>query len=393
MTDQDTSFAVLRGRLREWGADFRNHALEVDRDPDLVAQCLEFPAMRFLARMGIPREYAEPERIDGYRFDGVATLERAVILEELACSDAGLLLAAPGAALAGVCVGLVGDRTQQERFFGELIRQPVWTCLALTEPEHGSDAARLQTSLQQSADGAVLRGSKRFVGNGARARFAVVFARSAPGPLGITAALVDARSTGYCAEPLDSIGLRGAQISAIELDSAPVATEWVLGRHLPPSRRGHWAFTQTFNRWRPGVAAIALGIARAAVEYVLENRRDLSASEQHDVDAVQRSIDGARRLVHGAAASVDEGGGGHLASAAKLRASRLAADVTLAACRFFGPGARVEHPLLDKLVRDARGMEFLEGTGNMQKLAVFQGVLAGKVDRDDPFRAGADRAV
>jgi alkylation response protein AidB-like acyl-CoA dehydrogenase len=148
-----------------------------------------------------------------------------------------------------------------------------------------------------------------------------------------------------------------------------------------------WAFVQTFNLLRPGVAAIALGIARAAHEYVVTHRSALRRSEQERLDELARRIDGARRLVHLAAAAVDaRTGDGYLASAAKVRAAQLAADATTLACTFFGAGARLEHPVLDKLVRDARGMEFIEGTGNMQKLNLFQGLFTGKLDRDDPFR-------
>jgi alkylation response protein AidB-like acyl-CoA dehydrogenase len=186
---------------------------------------------------------------------------------------------------------------------------------------------------------------------------------------------------------LETIGLRGARISAIKMDDVEIPPERFLGRHLSPSRRGMWAFVQTFNLLRPGVAAIALGIARAAHEYVVAHRSALRRSEQESLDELARRVDGARRLVHLAAAAVDaRTGDGYLASAAKVRAAQLAHDATQQACAFFGAGARLEHPMLDKLVRDARGMEFIEGTGNMQKLNLFQGLFTGKLDRDDPFR-------
>ncbi|MCE6999000.1 hypothetical protein LZG04_29980 [Saccharothrix sp. S26] len=63
-------------------------------------------------------------------------------------------------------------------------------------------------------------------------------------------------------------------------------------------------------------------------------------------------------------------------------------DTTRAACEFFGVGARFDHLRLDKLVRDARGLEFIEGMSNMQKVNLFQGLFTGKLDPDDPFRVG-----
>ncbi|MGW7362922.1 acyl-CoA dehydrogenase family protein [Streptomyces sp. NPDC054841] len=389
MTELDARLAALRGQVREWGADLRPLALEIDRDPEAVRRHFDLPAVRYLSTMGIPAEYGhQPEKIDGHRFYGVSALERAIIMEELACADVGTLVAAPGPLLAGVAVGLFADEHQKEWFYGRMLREPLWTCFALTEPDRGSDAGALETSLTETPHGALLNGEKRYVGNASRAQLGVVFARSRPGPLGITAVLVDTDTPGFHAEPLDTIGLRGAQISSIVMDSVEIPQERFLGRHLPATRRGVWAFVQTFNMLRPGVAAIAVGIARAAWEYTVDNRGTLRTAERDRLDELGRRIDAARHLVHRAAAAVDaRGSDGHLASAAKLRAARLAEDVTMAACGFFGPGARLAHPLLDKLARDARAMEFLEGTGNMQKLNLFQGLLGGKVDRAE--RSGA----
>lgn len=386
MNHLDARLAALRGQLREWGADLRPLALEIDRDPEAIRHHFDLPAVRHLATMGIPAEYGhEPEKIDGHRFYGVSALERAVVMEELACADVGTLVAAPGPLLAGVAVGLFADETQKRWFYGRMLSEPLWTCFALTEPDGGSDATALRSTLAPTSDGALLSGEKRYVGNAARAQLGVVFARSRPGPLGISAVLVDTDVPGFHAEPLDMIGLRGARISSIVMDRVPIPEDRFLGRHLSATRRGVWAFVQTFNLLRPGVAAISVGIARAALDYVTAHRGTLRAAERERLDGLGRRVDAARRLVHHAAAAVDaRGTDGHLASAAKLRAARLAEDTTLAACSFFGPGARLDHPLLDKLARDARAMEFLEGTATMQKLNLFQGLLGGKVERARP---------
>ncbi|MEF9906112.1 MMPL family transporter [Streptomyces sp. P9-A2] len=85
-------------------------------------------------------------------------------------------------------------------------------------------------------------------------------------------------------------------------------------------------------------------------------------------------------LVHRAAAEADATGRGRVASAAKARACALAEDATLAACDLLGPAARANHPELDKLVRDARGAEFMEGTRNIQHLNLFQGLLTNELE-------------
>jgi alkylation response protein AidB-like acyl-CoA dehydrogenase len=380
MSELDHRLVALRQQVREWAADLRPIALEIDRDPVAINDHLDLPAIRYLSTMVIPPEYgAPPMKVAGHRFYGMASLERAVVLEELACADAGTLLAAPGASMSGVLVDLLADEQQKEWFYGQLLERPQWTFFGLTEPNRGSDAGGLRTSL--SADG-LLTGEKRYVGNATRASLGVVFARTRPGPLGIVATLVRTSASGYTAVPIDTVGLRGARIGAITLDRVEIAPEHVLGSHLSAAQRGMWACVRTFNRLRPGVAAIALGIARAAYEYVLAERDRPGRDGRDRLDVLGRRIEATRRLIRSAATSVDANGGhGHLASAAKARACRLAEDATLEACELLGPGARLDHPMLDKLTRDARGVEFMEGTENMQKLNVFHGYLAGAFGR------------
>jgi alkylation response protein AidB-like acyl-CoA dehydrogenase len=380
MTELDHRLVALREQISEWAVDLRPAGLELDRDPDAIHRYLDLPAVKYLSTLLIPPESgAPPARVGGHRFYGMASLERAVVLEELAAVDAGMMLASPGASMCGVLIDLLADAEQKEWFYTRLLESPQWTFFALTEPARGSDANGLDTALSPSG---MLSGVKKYVGNAARASMGVVFARTRPGPLGITAVLVETSAPGYSAVPIDTIGLRGARISEITLTDIEITPGRVLGRHLSPAQRGMWACVQTFNRLRPGVAALALGIARAAHEYVLANRIALRRDGQERLDLLGRRINGTRHLIHMAAAAVDaRGGDGHLASAAKARACQLAEEATVQALDFFGPGARMEHPLLDKLARDARGVEFMEGTGNMQKLNLFQGLLMGKLGR------------
>ncbi len=384
MIELDDRLSTARKHARDWARDLRSTALELDGDPDTVQRCLDNPAVRHLSTMLIPEPWL-PERplIGGYRFDGMTAMERVVFAEEIAAGDAGMMLAAPGPSLSGVLIDLLADRDQKEWFYGRMLTAPTWTFFALTEPDRGSDAGAMQTALEPDGEGGLLlRGAKRYIGNGTRAALGVVFARDRPGPLGATAVLVETTAPGFKAEVIPTIGLRGAQLSAIRLDEVPVPADRVLGRHLSPTRRGVWSGVQMFNRLRPGVAAIALGIARSAHEYVTEQRHALSKAERLRWEHTGRRIDGVRQLILQAAAVVDaQPSNGHLASAAKARAARLAEEVTLDALDYFGPGARLTQPMLDKLVRDARGVEFMEGTGNIQRLNTFQGLLQGKLDR------------
>ncbi|WP_410606158.1 acyl-CoA dehydrogenase family protein [Amycolatopsis sp. lyj-109] len=386
----DERLVTLRDAARQWGAEFRTAGAGLDTAPDGVGAHLDLAGVRCLATMLVPAEFGGAGlRLGAHRFHGMTAIERAVVLEELARGDAGLMLASPGASMSGVLVDVLADREQKEWFYGRLLERPTWTFFALTEPDRGSDATALETALSAPAEGKHrLDGRKKYVGNAARAALGVVFARTGPGPLGVTAVLVDTADPGFHAEPLESLGLRAARICELTLDGVTVPAERVLGRDRSPARRGMWACVQTFNRLRPGVAAIAVGIAAAAHDYVVTAGGPLGRDGRDRLEELGHRIDGVRHLVHLSAIEVDaDGSRGHLASAAKAEACRLAEEATLEACGFFGPRARWDHPALDKLVRDARGVEFMEGAGNIQKLTVFQGLTTGKLGRTEPFPA------
>ncbi|MEU6542805.1 acyl-CoA dehydrogenase family protein [Streptomyces sp. NPDC046859] len=385
MSALPASLVTTRDHVRRWAEDLRAHALELDRDPDAVRRHLDLPAVRFLAGHLVPPGWDRVSDAAGAGpAHGLPTLERVIVSEELARGDAGMMLASPGASMCGVLLGVLGSQEQRDRVYGRLAERPRWTCFALTEPERGSAIGEMTATLTPVGDGGyVLNGAKRYVGNAARADVGAVFARvEGTERLGVLAVLVDTADPGFRAEPLPTVGLRGAQLTRITLDAVRVPAEQVLGTHLPPTRRGMWSIVAVFNQLRPSVAAIALGIARAAHAYVAEHRRLLRGAERETYEELGRRIDAARLLTYRAARAVDRRpAAGHLASAAKARACEVAEDVTLAALGLLGPGARVDHPLLEKLARDARGVEFMEGTRNIQKLNLFQGLHTGKVGR------------
>jgi acyl-CoA dehydrogenase len=384
MIELDDRLLAAQRLSREWAAEMKPHALEADRDPDAIHRLLDLRCMAYLATSPVPPEYlSAPITVDGYRFSGMSTLERVLFIEELAVGDAGLLLAAPGPSLSGGLLLALGDDEQRKRFYERLFAGTTWTFFGLTEPEHGSDAGAMTTRLDERGGRLLLNGAKRYVGNAARAEIGVLFARTAPGPLGVTAVMVETAQPGFRAVPIPTVGLRANQICDIRLEDVEVAAENVLGRGLTRTRRGMWGALQALNTFRPGVAALAVGIARAAHEYVRDNRRTLSGAEAERLDAMERRVAGARHMVRRAAIAVDDSvEGGYLASAAKGRAARMAEEVCREALGFFGAGARWDHPLLDKLDRDARGVEFMEGTGNIHRLNLFQGLLRGGVGRD-----------
>lgn len=360
--DKVAEIQALREEAREYAADLRARALAVDAEPGQMRPHLDSPGL-----LGIQR--LQPVLS--------STLKTAAVLIELAKGDAGMVLACPGPALAGVLVRLMGNEEQNTRLATAVADGHTWAFLAITEPQTGSDATRLRAELRPDGKhGHRLHGVKRYIGNGSRGTIGVVLARTGPSPLSLRAALVKAPAAELRTQALDMVGLRGARISEMIFDGLPVGPDDLLGAHLSPLRRGMWGVKQAFNTVRVHVAAMAVGTAMAVHDYVRAERRQWTGAERVELDAAVAGIEAVRRLTYRAAMEVDANTErGYYASMAKFAAGDLAVRTSRRLPRMLGRGALLEHPLLEKWWRDSCAFEFMEGTGHIQRLHVAQGFL------------------
>ncbi|MGW1162869.1 acyl-CoA dehydrogenase family protein [Streptomyces sp. NPDC002513] len=379
MIELDSHLDALRGLGREFADAIRPYGLDLDRDPSLIYKYADTPFTRQLAFLHAPPAYRPAPLVAGKRrFPLETTLEKVVFLMEAARGDLGFLLGAPGSSLSGPIVTALGDDRQHEWFFGRLAARPTWTFFALTEPRGGSDASGMTTRLTPDAErgGYVLDGVKRYIGNGARAQIGVTFAMRGRGLLAATPVLIDTSDPGFHAVPVPTLGLRAAELSQLTFEGLHITPERLLGTHLSGTRGGLWGWLRAFNLFRPIVAGHGVAMAQAAYDYVVEHRKGLGTVHSDGLDRMRREIDSVRRLTMRAAAAVDrDPSRGELGAAAKARSAALAERATRYAVDCFGPGGLLDHPYLEKLVRDARAIEFMEGTGNIQRMNVVNGVL------------------
>jgi alkylation response protein AidB-like acyl-CoA dehydrogenase len=379
MIDFDTRLRAVRDVSREAAEDLRARALSIDTDPDAMDGHLDSPVFEMVRQANTPARFREP--VPGAKLplllDSSSCLETVVGTLELARGDAGTILACPSPALAGVFVEMLGNEEQQERFYTRLHGGRTWTFFAMTEPGRGNDATAMETRFERDGNGGwLLHGKKRYIGNGARGGIGVVFGRTGRSALSIRAALVEPPVAGWHGHRLDMVGLRGAYLSELTFDAVPVPGDMLLGEHLPVTRRGMWGAIKTFNNMRIQVAAAAVGTAVAMAEYVVEHRK--AAPGAH---LMSSRVEAARELVYEAAARIDrDPERGYLSCAAKLGATRMAVEVARWAAGALGPAGLLEHPLLEKWTRDACAFEFMEGTGNIQRLHVAKGYQAGDAD-------------
>ncbi len=375
----DAGLAALDRFCAELAAEFREPGMLLDRDPDSVADLPLLRGVRFTQQIVMPPAYQSREEFQPDLLDAVATTVGATILcERLAYGDAGVLLGSPGPSLSGATVQALGDDAQKHRYFSQLAAAPTYTFFGVTEPGKGSAATEVETTLipAEDGDGWLLNGEKCYIGNGSRAQLGVVFCRRVPGPWGVEVVLVDTAAEGFNATPLPMMGLRGARISRLRFNNVRIPAEQLLGAHRPPSRRGMHAAMRTLYRARPGVAAFALGCAQAVCDYVDRERPASAGHRWRSQEALLDRIAAVRAATYRAAAEIDRGVvNAHRVGAAKMGAARVSQEATVLAAELLGPASLIEHPWLEKAYRDVRAFEIMEGTTNLHRLSVFQGLL------------------
>jgi alkylation response protein AidB-like acyl-CoA dehydrogenase len=344
----------------------------IDADPDRVDIMADFGLSSALNTLGCPT-WMRPvpfTQLDGRSITHLSVVQRCILYEALGYVDPNLLFAAPGPSMSAFVVNCIGNDEQKHWFFRRFAAKLTWSFFALTEPATGSDAGRISTTATRAADGYRLNGQKYLIGNGAIASIGIVFARTAPGPLGIDAFLIEPRDlAGLEAHPLPATGCRGANLAHLIFNNVLLPHHALLGAHLKPTERRVSSAAATFDALRPCVAAIAVGIARAVLDRA-ESAGMLTRSADRDALTQARlTLDALRDALRQVCASFDAGhrqsrSAGHLKAVATNCAEAIIADVIARS----EPSALVAHPWLAKAWRDIKAFEYTEGTTHIHLL-------------------------
>jgi len=324
-----------------------------------------------------------PERWDGAAMD---YLSLAVALEEIAAGDGATstIVSVQNSVVCGP-VNAFGTDAQKEKYLKPLARGEWLGCFCLTEPHVGSDAGAITTRAERRGDRYVLNGVKQFITSGKHADVAVVFAVTdkAVGKKGISAFIVDTRTPGYVvARVEEKLGQHASDTAQIVFEDCAVPVENLLG----VEGNGYRIALANLETGRIGIAAQAVGMARAAFDAALEYARERHTFGKPIVEhqavnfrladmAVQ--IEAARQLVWHAA-SLRDAGEPCLkeASMAKLFASEMAERVCSDAIQIHGGSGYVSDFPVERIYRDVRVCQIYEGTSDIQRLVIGR-ALAG----------------
>ena len=338
---------------------------------DVVAKAHEVGLMN----PHIPEEYGGP---------GLSAFEQILIGEELAWGCSGVATSIVANILGSLPVLLAGSEEQRREWLPPLLEEPLLCSFALTEPAAGSDVSAIQTTAELRDGDYVLNGSKMFITNAGRAAWFVVFASTdrEAGHRGLSAFVVPAESEGVVVEEhLDKLGQRATDTSALAFHEVRVPASNRLGEEGD----GFKIAMRTLDLTRPGTAAGAVGVARAAFEHAVEYSKSrvqfgqpiaTNQGVNFLVADMAAEIEAARLLTWQAAWLIDQGQHATLQSSyAKRFAADTAMKVTTDAVQIFGGyGYMKEYPV-EKLMRDAKLFQIYEGTSQIQRLVIAREIF------------------
>ena len=321
-----------------------------------------------------------PEQYDGL---GLDTATYLLALEEIAAADASTAaMMSVHNSLPTQMILSFGSEAQRERYLPPMARGELLGAFALSEPDAGSDAAALRTQAVRDGDCWVLNGTKAWVTSGTHAGVILAMARTDTpdhrrSTRGISAFIVTPDMPGFhVGKKEDKMGLRASPTVQLVFDDLRVPAANLLGEE----GQGFVYAMQSLDSGRLGIAAQAVGIARAALEHArgYANTREQFRRPIRDYQAIQFKladmalrVTAARTLLYATAAAKDRGERITMYGAmSKLFASETAMFVTDEAVQIFGGYGYIKDYPVERLLRDAKVTEIYEGTSEIQRIVI-----------------------
>ena len=368
---RDTARDVARNLLMP-------HAAEWDREGRFPKE-----ALAELAKLGFFGALVPPE----WGGAGADHVGYALALEEIAAGDGAVSTILSVHNSVG-CVPILkfGSEEQKARFLRPMAAGDMLACFCLTEPGAGSDAAAIKTRAVRRGNRWVLNGTKQFITSGSTAQVAIVFAVTDPaaGRRGISAFIVPTATAGYRVARLEhKLGQRASDTAQIVFEDMELTPDLMLGAE----GEGYRIALSNLEGGRIGIAAQALGMARAAYEAALGYAQEREAFGQkiigHQAVAFRLAdmatqLAAARGLILDAAQRRDDGEPClKEAAMAKLFASEMAERVASDAIQIHGGYGYVEGFPVERIYRDVRVCQIYEGTSDIQRLVISRELARG----------------
>lgn len=315
---------------------------------------------------------------------GLGVLDTCLVDEELNYGCAGISNAIGANNLAICPVVIAGNDEQKKRYLGWLTAEPAFAAFAITEPGAGSDVAAMSTGYRKVGDEYVINGTKHFISNGSVAHWYVVFATQDKSMRhsGISGFILPADTPGIKRTRMrKKMGQHAADTAEVVFEDVKVPRTSLLGAE----GQGFKIAMKTFDRSRPEITAIGIGIAQRALDESLKYAKQRVAFGQPiaSFQAIQFmladmaiEVEAMRLLTYKAAWLLDQGTPASIVSSyAKAFGADACMRITTDAVQIFGGyGYMREYPV-EKLMRDAKLLQIYEGTSQIQRMVIARNLL------------------
>ena len=372
LTDEQKDMRELAHNFAE--KEMRPVAWEYDKDGTWPQDVFDKAWEVGLMNTHIPEEYGGP---------GAGYLDGCLIEEELSwgCSGIQTSIGCNGLATAPLILG--GSDELKKEYLGRLTEEPLLASFCLTEPDAGSDVSGMKTTAVKKGDKWVINGSKCFITNGGYANWYTVYAKTdkEAGHRGISCFIVPRDETVSVDKKEDKMGQRASNTATITFNDTEVDARYLLGAE----NKGFKLAMMTLDRTRPGVAAMATGIARAAMEFAIDYSKErvqfgvpiaMHQAIQFMIADMATKVHLSRLATWHSAVLLDQGKRNTLESShAKRFAADSAMEVTTDAVQIFGGYGFIKDYPVEKLMRDAKIMQLYEGTSQIQRLVIARETL------------------
>lgn len=350
-------------------------AEDLDRDERFPAEM--YAQMGELGLFGI----TVPETLGGAGMDALAY---AIVMEELSRGYASVADQCGLIELIGTLLTRHGTDAHRERYLGNVLRAETRVAYCITEAEAGTDVSGIKTTAERNGDGWRLTGSKLWIHNAPVADVAFVLARTdkAAGHRGMSIFIVDCDLPGVTKGPKEhKMGQRASQVGGLNFDDVALGADALLGEE----GRGFHIMMSVLDKGRVGIAALAVGIAQAALDAALDYAQTRKQFGQAiaEFQGIQwmladmaKDTVAARLLTHNAAVMLDSEARATMeCSMAKCFAGDAAVEHTANAVQIFGGSGYIQGFEVERLYRDAKITQIYEGTNQIQRTLIARNLM------------------
>ena len=326
-----------------------------------------------------------PEQYEGM---GEGSFALCIAVEELARACAGVALTYAADALGTIPILLYASGAQKQKYLPAIASGARLTAFGLTESSAGSDAGAIKTTARREGNEYVLNGTKQFITNGGEAEIYTVIALTDPkkGARGASAFIVEKDTPGFTfGKKEKKLGIRCSATRELVFHNCRVPKENLLGRE----GMGFIVTMKTLDSSRPGVGALALGLAQGALEAAVAYAKQrvqfghpVSAIQavQHMLANMAMELEAARALVYATAKTIDSGAKDFTkeGAMAKVFSTDMAMKVTTDAVQVFGGVGYMRDYPVEKMMRDAKINQIYEGTNQVLRNVIALELLRRK---------------